>query len=306
MSACAGPFEEELLRARRAVPPFHPRHVVGRERGRRTAEPLEVPLVAGRPVDLDVPVAPVADDGLDGALVADDGLVLRPDGAKQRAVDEPEVVAVAVVLGEHLPVRRAAVLHPSRGQRDLTLGREIARAVDQLHGLAEVLLERDAVGAQAREDEPAVAGHARRAREPARALVERGIVAARVRHAEQRAAQVVRPPVVRTRERPRGAAIGRADHGAAMPAAVEEHRDLSVAAAHHDGRLRPERPRDEVAGVRNLARVADEHPAAMEDPLHLVGEDARVGVEGGVDAVVADQLVVAHDPVTVACPAPAS
>ncbi len=32
--------------------------------------------------------------------------------------------------------------------------------------------------------------------------------------------------------------------------------------------------------------MAHEDPSAPEDPLHLVGEDARVGVEGGVDAIV--------------------
>src|SRR5438477_269631 len=90
-------------------------------------------------------------DGLDGALIPDHALILRLDRPEQRSMDEPEVVAVAVVLGQHLPVGGAAMLHPPRGQHDLALGRQVAGTIDQRHGLAEMFLERDAVQAQARE-----------------------------------------------------------------------------------------------------------------------------------------------------------
>lgn len=122
-------------------------------------------------------------------------LTFRPD------FRPPWVVAVAVVLGEHLPVGRAAVLHPPRRQLDLALGRQVAGAIDERDGPAEVLVERDPVGAEAREHEAAAARDARRARQAARALVERRVVPARVRHAEQRAAEIVGPAVTGTRER---------------------------------------------------------------------------------------------------------
>jgi hypothetical protein len=119
-----------------------------------------------------VAVAPVAHDGLDRLLVADDALVLRAHRAEQRAMDEAQMVAVAVVLGQRLPVRGAAMLHPAGRQLDFADRREIARAVDQLRGRAQVLRERRARRAQAGEDEAAIARHARCAREPVSALVE--------------------------------------------------------------------------------------------------------------------------------------
>ncbi|MFM1751817.1 MAG: hypothetical protein RL119_779, partial [Actinomycetota bacterium] len=46
---------------------------------------------------------------------------------------------------------------------------------------------------------------------------------------------------------------------------------------------------DEVAGVGDLALVGQEHPAAAEDPVHLVGEDRRVGIDRTVYPLVLDQ-----------------
>src|SRR5262245_4011762 len=129
-----------------------------------------------------------------------------------------------------------------------------------------------------------------------RTLVEARI-AAGVRHAEQLAGQVVGPAVIRARERPRGAAVGRAHHGTPVHAAVHEHRDAAVLAAHHDDGLDTDATGDEVAGVRDLATMTDEDPAPPEDPFHLVVEDARIGVERGMDAVVlTERLVVHHAP----------
>src|SRR5205823_8533042 len=104
-------------------------------RSRGAAEPLEWLLVAGRPVDLDVPATPVADDRLDGALVADHPLILGvPHGLEQRLVHEAEMIAVAVVLRQHLPIGRAMMPDPASGQLDRAVGRQIARAVDELPG----------------------------------------------------------------------------------------------------------------------------------------------------------------------------
>jgi dienelactone hydrolase/predicted MFS family arabinose efflux permease len=78
-----------------------------------------------------------------------------------------------------------------------------------------------------------------------------------------------------------------------MHAAVEEHGDAAVAAAQHDDGLQAEGARDVVAGIGNLAVVADEDPAGVEDPLHLVGEDLRIRVERRVNAIVAYENIVA-------------
>ena len=137
---------------------------------RDAAEPLEGLLEAGRPVDLDVAIAPVAHHRLDAPFLADHPVILRPDRLPQGQVDEAEVIAVEVVLGQHLPVGRAAMLDPARRQLDLAFGRQVAGPVDQPRGGAEMLFERDPVGAEAGEDEAAVAGHPRGARQTVRVL----------------------------------------------------------------------------------------------------------------------------------------
>src|SRR5206468_4107872 len=276
-----------------AVARLERRHVASHDVGRRGSEPLEGAVVGGRPVDLGVAVAPVARHALDALLVAGETVVLRADRLEERHVDEPEVIPVEIVLGQHLPVRRAAVLDPPGRELDFALRREIAGAVDQAGGDAEVLLERDARRPQAGEDEAAIAAHARGAAQALRLLVESAVIGRRVRHAEQLARQIVRPAVVGTREGPRVTARLAAHHRPPVGAAVDHHAHLAVHGPRHDHRLGPDGPRDEVARQRNLALVADEDPASEEEPVHLVGEDARVGVERGVHALVLDQRVVA-------------
>src|SRR5205085_5751311 len=52
---------------------------------------------------------------------------------------------------------------------------------------------------------------------------------------------------------------------------------------------------DVIARARNLAGVTDEDPATREDAVHLVGEDARIRVEGHVDPIVLhERFVVDH------------
>ena len=154
-----------------------------------------------------------------------------------------------------------------------------------------MLRERRSRGAEAREHEAAVARYAWDGPQAVRAFVERR-VAAGVRDAEQGTVQIVRPAVIRTGERPRVAARRRTQHRPAMHAPVEEDRHAAVLLAHHDDRLRADLAGDEVARARNLAVVTDEHPAAREDPVHLVGEDAWIGVERDVDPVILHERLV--------------
>ena len=101
-----GALHEAPARHLRPVAPLEGGGEVGDRGAGGAAQPLERPLVAGRPVDLDVPAAPVADHRLDRPLVAHHALILGADGAEEREMDEAQVIAVAVVLGEHLPVGR--------------------------------------------------------------------------------------------------------------------------------------------------------------------------------------------------------
>src|SRR5262249_21340586 len=112
------PLEDALARDVGAVAPLQRRHEASHRRSGDAAQPLEGTLISGRPVDLDVAVTPIAHDCLDRPLVAHDALVLRAHGAEECLVDEAEMVAVAVVLWQRLPVRRAAMLHPAGGELD--------------------------------------------------------------------------------------------------------------------------------------------------------------------------------------------
>lgn len=286
-----GALHEPALRQLRSVPALQGRGEVGHRGARRAPEPFERPLIAGRPVDLDVPAAPVADHRLDRALVTHDPLILRPDRPEQRRVDEAQVIAVAVVLGEHLPVGETAMLHPARGQLHLAGGRQVAGSVDEAGRRAQVLGKRDAVGGEAGEDEAPVGAHARGAGETVGALVE-AVIAPGIRNAQERAAQIVGPAVIGAGEGPGAPAVGRAHLGAAVHAAVHQHGHLAARPPHHDDGLGAEMTGHEIAGTGDLALVAHEHPAAMEDALHLVGEDAGVRVERGVDLIVLDQSFV--------------
>src|SRR5215468_1158363 len=268
MKACAGPSR----RRRRAG-------------AGGVAQPLEGPLVARRPIDLDVAAAPVAYHRLDGALVPHHTLVLRaPHRLEQGEMDEAQVIAVAVVLGEHLPVGGTAMPDPARGELDLAFRREIAGAVDEPCGGTKMLGEGNALGVEAREHEAAIGLHAGSVQKATGALVERGVPAG-IGHAEELAAHIVGPAVVGTLEGARVTVGRRAHHGAAMHAAVQQHPHPRVAGAREDDGLPAQRARDEIARARDLALVTHEHPAAVKDPLHLVVEDTRVPVQRSVDAI---------------------
>lgn len=81
-----------------------------------------------------------------------------------------------------------------------------------------------------------------------------------------------------------------------MRTTVEKDGHLGIAPARHDDRLRADVTGDEVAGPPDLALVADEYPSSVEDLLQLVGEDPRIGVQRGVDAVVLNERLVADRP----------
>ena len=76
---------------------------------------------------------------------------------------------------------------------------------------------------------------------------------------------------------------------AAVRAAVVEHADLAVHAAHHDHRLAADLHGDVVAGLFDLRLVAAIDPGLLPDVLHLPIEYLLIGVDGLMDAVGFDQ-----------------
>src|SRR5207244_4484552 len=106
----------------------------------------------------------------------------------------------------------------------------------------------------------------------------------------------IAPAVIRTHELDRVAFVVPADLHPAMPARVEEHVDLAATVARQDDRLLAHRRDEEIAGLRDLAFMADEEPRAGEHAVELLAidlfadknlaaDDAFLDVDQAVDAV---------------------
>ena len=197
------------------------------------------------------------------------------------------MVALVVVLEQHLPVRRHLVVVP--GAQVQPLGR--VRPDHVVEG-AEVVLERHrgtaAQVAGCVHEQPAAPASQRQLHQPVRGRVERGVVPEPGGGA-QRPVDRVGPRVVRADQRPvRAAGAVREQLVAAVPAGVrerprrrlrvrgrvrvpeQEHRD----AAHRGGALaHPVGPQVGVA--------ADAAPGAGEQVPALPRQHPRVGVRGG-------------------------
>jgi hypothetical protein len=100
---------------------------------------------------------------------------------------------------------------------------------------------------------------------------------------------MVGPAVIAAGEFRRVALFGRHHQRAAVGALVADHPHLSVAVAHQHDRLAPHLGGEIVAGVFDLALVADIDPGGLEDPLHLQFEDGGIGIEPTVHATGPDQ-----------------
>jgi hypothetical protein len=71
---------------------------------------------------------------------------------------------------------------------------------------------------------------------------------------------------------------------AAVTARVEERPNLVILAIpHHNHLFGSHATHHEVAGIRELALVAQEQPTALKDLLHLLFEDVRIDVDLAAD-----------------------
>ena len=70
----------------------------------------------------------------------------------------------------------------------------------------------------------------------------------------------------------------------AMGAAVDQHLYRAVIMARHDYRIPAEFSGDEVAGLFDLALMADKQPRAPEQAFHFEIKNRGVGVDAAVDA----------------------
>ncbi len=276
-----------------SVAGLHGRDVVRQFRCRHPAEPLErnaALAVRDAKVDFHVAVAPVPHNRLAPALDQVDGL--RVGGLHERRMRELDVITVAVVLGQHFPVGLEPVFQPAGGQLQLAFRRQIGAAVQQFRGPTQMLGQRHARVVQAGEHEAAIHLHLGGRHHAMRRLLEVGAVAIRLRRIQKTAIQVVHPAVIRTCKHFVVAGVACADLVATVGAAVANDVHAPVLAARHDDRLLADLPGDVVAGIGNLAVVADEHPAVVEDLFHLLVEDGRVRVQRAVYPIWLDEQVV--------------
>src|ERR671910_228298 len=199
-------------------------------------------------------------------------------------VDGGAVVALVVVLGQSLPVRRYLVV--VAGSDDELLATVVP---DQLLQVAGMLLERRGVAAGVRED-PTVPLHDAHRDEGALGLVE-PIGLSEARRASKLPVEPVGPGVVGTTEElAAGLAADRQELVPAVAADGVEGAQNTVLAAHEKDGLPAQRDGALVAGVLQAARAADADPAPVEEVLLLPPQHGPVGVRlGGEGAAVAER-----------------
>src|SRR5260370_29647902 len=139
------------------------------------------------------------------------------------------MVRLLDVLEHQLPVARDPL--PQVTEHDELAAREDPVEVAE-HGFAEIAVEHLGLGREAGEDD-AMAAHHREALQPVllQAKIRRhaalAVIASAKRHADQLAAEIVGPLMIRADELLGRAATDRAKLGAAMGAAIDEDMDLA-------------------------------------------------------------------------------
>src|SRR5262249_14648722 len=107
-------------------------------------------------------------------------------------------------------------------------------------------------------------------------------------HADQPAVVAIGPAVIGAGEAGSVAGIGAAQAIAAMAADVQERTDLPLGAAHPQDRILAHVGAEEVPRAWDLTFVAEEEPAAGEDPLQLLLVDLPLREDAATDAPVLD------------------
>src|SRR5438477_4628903 len=133
-------------------------------------------------------------------------------------------------------------------------------------------------------DRPLVAGELRDlGQTPLRTIQGRVIRLAEKWHTDETAIGAVAPAMIRAGKDRRVAFVITAHLHAAMSARIQKDMHLAGAVAAQDHRLLAHPRRRVIAGVRDLALMADEEPGAREDPLLLLGVDRLVDKDLAAD-----------------------
>src|SRR5690554_4541825 len=197
-----------------------------------------------------------------------------------------DVVAVGAVLGLQLPVALVGV-GGGAAQHFQAFRRLVDDVVDDLGGLAQVLLQRLDVLVQAAEQEALVALEARHALEVVGTVLLEAVRVGThllVLGIEQLAVVLERPAVEGAGEGALVAALAAAQGGAAVGTGIDQGVQLTALVAGDDNRLTAHGHGHVVARLTDLALMGQEQPVAFEDVLHLAFEEGRVGEHAAVAA----------------------
>ena len=197
---------------------------------------------------------------------------------------------IVQVLDEHLPVAIVHVPEHSAGHFETSHRGAVGHVVHGGQGLAEVVLEAQAGGAEAREHEAPVlrdVRHGRHAARRGRFIEPAAGVAFAQGDGAHAAVEPVGPSVIRAAQDAAGTGPlrGRQQFRALVGTAVHQHAHLAVAPAHHDHGLTTHVRRVVIAGIRNLARMPDVDPGAVPQPLHLQVEHLGIAVHVAVHGI---------------------
>src|SRR5262249_10271042 len=149
---------------------------------------------------------------------------------------------------------------------------------------AQILRQRRRLRIEGGEDQSAVAVELRHRHETPFAAVEFAkIEFFELRDADQASVVAVGPAVIGAGKTSGVARGGAAQTVAAMPADIQEGMDLAVTVADHQNRVLAHIGSDEVAGLRNLALMAQKQPAPGKDLFLLGLVDFRLNVNAAAD-----------------------
>ena len=211
-------------------------------------------------------------------------LALRADGGDVHGAVGHRAVGAVAVEGEagELPVGGDVPLGGGVEELDaVVLAAGALEAPLDGGGVdAEVVLERGGLGVPRRPERAVVVGELCDLVQPPLTLVELLVVGLLVvRYADEPAVGVVRPAVEGAGEDEGVAVVVAADLHAAVAAGVEEGVDDVLPVARDDDLFLAHAGDDEVAGVGDLALVAEEEPRAGEYLLQLLLVDRLVDVD---------------------------
>src|SRR5271166_4022727 len=197
------------------------------------------------------------------------------------------VVAVAAeVFGGEFPVARHDPFVHAANELDAALATVEERIQVPGH-LAEIFAQRRGLRVEGGEEQPLVAVELRhRIEAPALALQFAVIGFLQIRHADQPPVIAIGPAVIGAGEGGGIAELGAAQPVAAMAADIQKGMHLARRVAHNENRVFAHVSGEKIAGLRDLALMAQKEPAARENALQLLLINIRLDEDAATDEAI--------------------